>query len=301
MGSWGNAELLTSNGFLDHSPRFLYSPWGITGAVWTANEQGEIFPSPSAPDTLYLSRWDGQTFGTPEVLRRDDTALMRAFVDLGGKILYVWVEDLDGDWETPGDEELFWAVWDGVSWSEPVRLTENDLDDERPVLLPVGVGRALLLWVRIRPGEAGGEGVLLSRAFGPDGWQVETLLLEGRHIFDFQAAQAPDGQVAVVWSEFSAQGPDLFAVVYDPTSGSLTEPRQLTGDPHLESQVDAVFDGRTLTLTFLRTTVEERTETVRYTGPDAGDPSMYYHDEEVEITAPMPGAAHLYLLEGTLP
>ena len=81
----------------------------------------------------------------------------------------------------------------------------------------------------------------------------------------------------------------------------VTEPRQLTGDPHLESQVDAVFDGRTLTLTFLRTTVEERTETIHYTGPDAEDPSVYYQDEEVEITTPLPGAVHLYLLEATLP
>jgi hypothetical protein len=107
--------------------------------------------------------------------------------------------------------------------------------------------------------------------------------------------------VAVVWSEFGAQGPDLFAAAYDPVSGAISEPKQLTADQHLESQVDAVFDGHALTLAFLRTTVEERTETVRYTGPDAGDPSVYHCDEEIEVTAPMPGATHLYLLEATLP
>lgn len=300
-GAWSEPLLLTDNAFPDHSPRFLLGPWGITGVIWTANAQGEIFPDASAPDTLYLARWDGQAFGEPELLREGDTALMRALADLGSRILYVWVEDMDGDWETPGDEELFWAAWDGVEWSKPERLTQNDLDDERPVLLPAGAGKALLLWVRIQPGEAGKEGVLLARSFGPDGWGPENVLLEGRHIFDFRAAQGPGGSVAVVWEEFSEQGPDLFASVYDPRSGSCTEPRQLTADPHLESQVDAVFDGRTLTLAFLRTTVEERTETVRYTGPDAGDPSVYYQDEEVEITAPMPGATHIYLLEVALP
>lgn len=299
--SWTEPGHLTNNTFPDHSPRFLWGPWGITGAIWAANAKGEIFPNPAAPDTLYVARWDGQRFTAPEVLREGDTALMRTFVDLGDRILYVWVEDIDGDWETTGDEELFSAVWDGAMWGTPERLTQNDLDDERPVLLPAGLGRAMLLWVCIQPGEDGKEGVLLTRSFSQDGWGPENTLLGGRCIFDFRAAQAQDGRVAMVWQEFSDQGPDLFVTVYDPLGGTCSTPRQLTADQHLESQMDAVFDGHTLTLAFLRTAVEDTTETVHYTGPDAGDPSVFYQDEEVEITAPMPVATHLYLLEAPLP
>ena len=65
--------------------------------------------------------------------------------------------------------------------------------------------------------------------------------------------------------------------------------------------MDAVFDGYALSLVFVRTKVEDKTTTVHYTGPDAEDPSIFYEDKEVEITAPMPVAPHLYLLETTLP
>jgi len=301
-GQWSEPVRLTNNRFVDHSPTFLHGPSGITGFIWTANLHGGIFPDASAPDTLYLARWDGQTFTEPEVLREGATALMRTFVDLGDRVLYVWVEDMDGDWETADDEELFSAVWDGVTWGTPERLTQNDLDDERPVLLPAGLGRAMLLWVRIQEAEGSGkEGTLLRRAFGPDGWGPEATVLNDRQIFDFQATQARDGQIALIWEAFSAQGPDLFAAVYDPIDGTTSEPHQLTADPHVESQVDAVFDGHTLALAVVRTTVENRTTTVRYTGPDAGDPTIFYEDKEVEITAPMPAAPHLYLLEITLP
>ncbi len=299
--SWTAPLRLTDNDFPDHSPRFLHGPWGITGIIWTANAYGEIFPHVNAPDTLFLARWDGQAFSAPRMLREGDISHMRAFADLGGRILYVWVEDMDGDWGTRGDEELLWSVWDGASWTPPERLTTNSVDDEWPVLFPTGIGRADLLWVRIEPGAEGSEGVLLVRSFGPDGWTDERVLFEGRPIFSFSAARSRDGQVAVVWQELSAQGPDLFAVACNPATGHCTDPRQLTADPHQEGQLAVVFDGRVLTVAFVRTVVEDQTRIVRYTGPDLEDPTVYHQDEEFEITAPMPGPAHLYLLEVALP
>jgi len=61
-----------------------------------------------------------------------------------------------------------------------------------------------------------------------------------------------------------------------------------------------VFDGYTLSLVFVRTEVADRTTTVHYTGPDAEDPTISYHDKEVQITAPMPGEIDLYLLEADM-
>jgi len=300
--TWSVPTRLTTNDFPDHSPAFLSGPQGITGVVWTANTHGEIFPDAGTPDTLYLARWDGQSFTTPQLLREGDTAFMRTFVELGNKVLYVWAEDMDEDLATPNDEELFSTLWDGEKWGEPARLTQNDFDDESPMLFSEGQGRAVLLWVRVKEAEDGGKmGELHARTFDSAGWGAEMTVLTDQPLFDFQAAQARDGRIALIWEAFSAQGPDLFTAVYDPIDGTTSEPRQLTADPSMEGQVDAVFDGYTLSLVFVRTEVEDKTTTVHYTGPDAEDPSIFYEDKEVEITAPMPVASHLYLLETTLP
>ena len=299
--AWSAPTRLTKNDLPDHSPNLLSGPQGITGVIWTANTHGEIFPDASAPDTLYISRWDGRLFTTPQLLRENDTAFMRAFVDLGNKFLYVWVQDMDGDLATPNDEELFSAIWNGTSWEDQQRLTQNDSDDESPLLFADGWGRAILLWVRVRDGEGGGKvGKLHARHFDPAGWGSEKAVLDDQSMFDFCAAQARDGRIAVVWEGFGDQGPDLFTSIYDPIDDTSSEPRQLTADPSMEGQVDVVFDGYSLGLVFVRTEVADETSIIHYTGPDAEDPTISYHDKEVQITAPMPGEIDLYLLEADM-
>jgi len=295
---WSESVRLTENAVPDHSPILVRDAAGLVGVLWTANRRGELFPTELAPDTVFFAPWNGRTFDQPAVVREDDMAHARTAVQLAGGLLYVWAEDSDGDPTTIGDADLWYEVVDVGAVGPSGRLTDDSVDDVNPVLIALDSERALLLWVRERQD---GECDLLARTFGSVGWTAESTVMERFNAYTFEAVRTSDGRAAIVWEGFSDEGPDLFAAVYNATTSTISEPRQLTADLHTEAQLNAVHDGRTLTLAYVRTTIEESTGTFRYTGPDAEDPSLSYEDREVEITAPTPKAPHLFLLECPLP
>ena len=295
---WSEPVRLTDNVVPDHSPLVVRDAVGLVGVLWGANRRGELFPTDLAPDTVLFAAWNGHTFDLPTVVREDDVGHARTAVQVGNDLIYVWAEDNDGDPTTDGDAELWHKVTGAAPLAASGQLTDDIVDDVNPVLIALGAERALLLWVRERQD---GENDLVARTFGPAGWTGESTVMERFNAPTFEAVQTSDGRAAVIWEGWSDQGPDLFAAVYDPTTDTTFEPRQLTADPDTEAQLSATHDGHALAVAYVRTTVEDSTSTFRYTGPDAGDPSKMYEDREVEITAPSPGAPHLWLLECSLP
>lgn len=295
---WSEPVRLTENAIPDHSPLLVRNAAGLVGVLWGANRRGELFPTDLAPDTILFAAWNGRTFDLPAVVREDDVGHARTAVQVGNDVLYVWAEDNDGDPTTAGDAELWYKVTGAAPPAASGQLTDDAVDDVNPVLIALDAERALLLWVR---GGQDGESDLVARAFGPAGWTGESTVMERFNAPTFEAVQTSDGRAAVIWEGWSDQGPDLFVAVYDPTTDTTFEPRQLTADPDTEAQLSATHDGRALTVAYVRTMVEDSTSTFRYTGPDTGDPSKMYEDREVEITAPSPGAPQLWLLECSLP
>ena len=52
---------------------------------------------------------------------------------------------MDGDFATENDRELFYMLWNN-GWEVPVRITNNQLDDEEPLLAWAKDGTPQLLW-----------------------------------------------------------------------------------------------------------------------------------------------------------
>lgn len=283
---WGSPVQLTSNNIAEHSPQLVMSERGVTGVVWTSNEAGEVFPAPNSatPDSLYYAQWTGSGFGPPVLLAAHAPGTRRSVIDLGGSLLMAWVEDTDGNWETIGDLEVFAAQWKAEEWTARERLTEDTVDDENPLLVPVAGGRAALLWSHGITESAEHSGTLLSQIYDGEVWQPRIELLQASHLAGAVFAWDGEGRVAVVWEGFSNSGPDLHSVVCDPVAGTCTDLRQLTADQHAESQISASFDGRRLLVGFVRTNVEEVTEIVAQGG------------DGKEITFPAPQSTDLVLL-----
>ena len=295
---WIEPARLTENAFPDHSPALVGGSDGVLGVVWVGNRRGELFPSDLAPDTVYFAPCSDDGFGPAAILREGDAAVARSFAAVGGALVYVRSEDADGDPTSVGDASLWCETYVGGRPVASERLTDTAGDDVGLDLAAVTPDRAVLLWIREQPD---GRRALLARSIGPAGWETEWIVQEEFPASTIVTAAAPNGHVAVVWEGFSAVGPDLFAIVVDPTRRTASDRRQLTADADVESQASAVYDGKVLTVAFVRTMVTNESRTVRYSGPDAEDPSRTYVDRQVEIEVPARGTAHLLLLEAPLP
>jgi len=293
---WTEPGRLTENEVPDHSPFLIRDTGGLVGVLWVENPGGELFSTAQSPDTVVLARWNGSAFAPPTVVSEHEVAHARTAVQVGDQVVYVWAEDSDGDPTTAGDAELRYKTVGGIGVSGS--LTDDGVDDVNPFLVVLDEECALLLWVRERQN---GESNLMAMRFGPEGWAAESVAIERFNVYAFEATETQDGRVAIAWEGFSEAGPDLFAVVYDPIVATVTEPRQLTADPNTEAQLCLVHDGRILTAVYVGTTIADSTRSFHYSGSDSGDPETTYTDRVVEITAPSPGASHLWLLQSVLP
>ncbi len=253
-GQWETIERLSTNDVIDHSPRLVYGRRGITGVAWVRNLGGEVFPPPdgSSPDALYYAHWNGTSFEPAHLLTPELGGTQWAIAEREGLLVLVWVRDIDGDWATAGDNELFAATWRDGSWSATERLTENDVDDVRPMLVSGPSGGITLIWIRNDGGESGEGSTLMGRAFDGRTWTSESELFQAPQLISSVVAQNESGKTAVVWEGFSDVGPDLFATVFDLRTGVHTDPRQLTADRASEDQIAAGFAGDTLTVAFVR-------------------------------------------------
>ncbi len=145
---------LTSNGLCDFGPVIPQGEAPFPARVFWARSHGTDFTGSTTPLTLHTRRWlyrqssDPDVGWSPEVQAvgglSDIVDWKPLVIDAENSVLVI-TRDQDGDFETIDDSEL-WLVREiaGV-WSEPVRLTENDVPDEHPVMfLEEGVVR--LAW-----------------------------------------------------------------------------------------------------------------------------------------------------------
>ncbi|MBN1483351.1 MAG: carboxypeptidase regulatory-like domain-containing protein [Chloroflexia bacterium] len=232
--SWTAPLTLTDNSRLDHAPLLAPSPDDQhVLLLWRQNSQGHLLGSAEAPDTLYSTLWDGSAWSVTATLKVSDSlepSLACYSQSLAG---LVYVRDLDGDPVTAADQELYASTWDGVAWSSPQRLTDDDQPDGRPTLFYDTAGSPQLLWLK--------GGTLYQRSgalLGPD---QPVLDVGGAGLLDYRAAQDAAGRLLVLWPGRSQVGRDLHYVVYDAAAGSWGEPLPLTADRSLERMVDPVL------------------------------------------------------------
>jgi hypothetical protein len=127
---------LSAGGTLSHRPQVA----AITGgaiATWINNAGNEVMGTEVEPDTLMWRRynistnsWNDAAIVVPPVGGLVDYDLAAA----GGSAALVYTRDMDKNYATDADRELFYTLFDGTEWSPPVRLTTNLVPDAEPEL-----------------------------------------------------------------------------------------------------------------------------------------------------------------------
>ncbi len=224
---WSEPTLITNNAHIDHRPSIASSAGGLM-AVWHSNEANAYFPDYDYPDTVNFARWSESAFDNPSTLPFELPTMgsVSAAYD-GSNASLAWIQDIDGDFATTEDIELFRAKFDGDSWSDPERLTNDSLIDARPALLCSNEGAFETVWLK--------NGRLV-RLASEESLTYENVFasIQADGSTNYSVSCTDDGNIALVWSEYVGTQNDLLFSYFDSLSAQWSEPVQLTDNFELE-------------------------------------------------------------------
>ena len=278
-GTWSAALRLTTNGVVDHAP-CVAAAGSATLAVWLRNGDNDLVGTPATPNAIMFSeRPAGGDWSVPATAAAGLSGVATTALGFDGtRGVYVFSVDADGDLGTDTDQELYrLESTAGTGWSAPVRLTDDDVSDTNPQLLPDGGGGPRLFWYR-------GGTIMMARAddLSDQAVVVATDGTSGGR--DFRACASPSGQIALVYASAAPQGQDLYVAVYDADHGSWGAPQQLTDDADMERSPAAAYtqDG-TLVVAYTKVPMVAEQRTVEVAG------------RMVEVEVPTPDLADVSL------
>lgn len=227
--AWSQPVLLTDDNAFDLAPALVRGNDGQLVAVWRKNSAGELLSDNANPDQLMFALWDGSSWSQP-------AAIFNSVVGILGlaparhndnTMSIVYSQDMDGDYGTSEDQELFQTTWNGSSWGSPVRLTNDNVPDNSPSLFYTGDGQLQLVWVK---GES-----LYGLIGDLSGTPVEIIGDGSGTLLDYAAVQTPDDNLAMFWQASSEAGGDIYYAVYNAEHNAFSDIRQLTDDESLEA------------------------------------------------------------------
>ncbi len=291
--TWSEPMALTDNAVLDFGPQ-LAGPLanGDVVLTWNRNGANQIGgsgePGATTNTQVLTRRWShaGQSWGAEEVLAPNlSRELSESLAAGGGRAVYLWSMDVDGNGETGGDTELFYRVYDAAAgtWGAVTRYTDDAVADRDAQAAVDAGGKVYVVWNRdgnlVMDVDFSGEPSLVREE------------ATGLGFADFALTVGPGGNLAVIWQETSEHGSDAHFRVYDPASGTWSLDTPLSGDADLERSFAPVWDAAgNLTLAYNNVEIVKETMSVEMEG-----------GEVIEVeNVPQPGRVDLLVAKRAL-
>lgn len=282
---WAQAQSLTSNGYMDRSPKLAGSKADNTIVVWISNDKNDPEGNSGQPNTLWFSKWNGANWSVAQVIMTVPYPIVKyALTYDGSKGNIVLTMDTDQDTKTIEDHELYYLSYNNGLWSGSSRLTNDTVADDNPQLALDSKGNSVLVWLK-------GDEISTSTNFDMSSRRIVAQPGYSNSLADFKLATTLEGQIALMWSEpGESSSSDLQAIFYDQNFDVWGNQTQLTSDPEIEKYVTAAFyDQSKLVAVYDRTT---DTIPEGFAGQaESGSPSL---------AIPAPGATDLYMLSFTV-
>jgi hypothetical protein len=281
--SWTIPDAITDNNYLDGEP-LLAGPMGDGSllAVWVANENNRLVGDINHPSKLLWTRWNPTThiWAAPQILEPNLVGLLsQSFSGAGNKTVYGWTQDMDGDLNTPYDQELFIRQFNDPNWDNPIRLTDDNIPD-CSVRVAVSESNDLyLVWQQATDLVMDHNLTGISLVRENSGTVAFT---------DYTMTFGPAGNLILIWQEQSKEGVDAYYRVYDPACVLWSEDKQIFTDSSLERSFALVWDDvGNLTVAYNRVDIQLTNKMV-----DIGDNNL------IEINdVPTPGQVDLAIFK----
>lgn len=194
------------------APSVAFDNSGRGLAVWVHDND----PDPAAVDpSLLQSTWNGDAGNAPAALTLPGRFVTDPQVAFIGKdrAIAVWTQNeltrSNGENaslnEILNNQELYYAIWNGVGWSAATRLTNDSLADGRASLAgDPATGRALLAWVHYGDGDRTTRGDWQIRSAWWDGarWTPANAITEDGGVADLEPGVAfgAGGRAIIAWT-----------------------------------------------------------------------------------------------------
>lgn len=250
--NWINTKRITTNDYLDRSPKLAGKTSDDAILIWISNESNDIVGGSVNPNKLLYSQYLDNKWKEPKLIAEIPYPILRygAVYD-GNKGYIVLGLDTDNDVVTIEDHELFLTEFDkenGV-WGNLIQLTDDALADDNPQLGITPDAGIILTWLK--------NGELSSVVdFDMNSRKILRSDMDGYsgNLAEFRLASSNDGKLAMVWTEPSTKnGSDIHALFYDFISNRWGETKQLTNDAEAEFRMAASFyDNDTLAVLYNR-------------------------------------------------
>ena len=235
-GQWQPMQQLTTNSYLDRTPRIAGPSENNLILVWVANSNNDLEGSATATNQFLFSTWNGSAWSAPQTFAAVPYPLIKYDLSYDGTNAYVVMSlDSDNALTNVNAHELFEVVYQNSTWGGLQQLTSDSVPNDNPQMAIDPNGHVVLTWLK------GGE---VSRVvdFNFANRQVVSTNQYSSNLGDFKLASSSDGRLAILWAAPSPQYPsDLHVIFYDPIFEVWGSPRQLTADPETEMETAATF------------------------------------------------------------
>ncbi len=153
---WGTPGYISYDKHYDFEPVLTYDSEGHVIVVWSRIPTNTTPYPPSEPVNaleyleIVYSFWDGSAWSAPQLITNDTFADARAALTAGpnGKVMAVWVGDIDSNFNTTNDTDLYFSVWNGTHWTPKTALTSDTWLDYSVSLAHDSKGNVIACWVR---------------------------------------------------------------------------------------------------------------------------------------------------------
>jgi hypothetical protein len=236
-GTWLAALQMTTNSFLDRSPKLAGRAKDNMLLTWICNPANDTDGSAAAPNQIWSAKWNGVAWSVPQVVTTVSNALLKYDLVYDGTNanLVMSVDTVSGSTNANG-HELFRLACQNGSWGALTQLTSDQVPDDNPQMILDSAGNVTLAWLK-------GSELSSVVNFNQANRLVARTSEYSSNLADFTLAGSSDGKLAFLWAEPSENNSDLYAVFYDPIFGVWGMPRQWTHDPQAEYGKTMAFYG----------------------------------------------------------
>jgi len=190
-GPWTDDKQLTNNTYDDIAPSIIQASDGKIWVAWSSNRTGlyDVYYKTTSNNG---QTWSQETLAVSNPNDDNSPALLQA---QDGKIWLVWARNV-----TSTNHELFYKIYDGISWSPETQLTNNPNLDQMPAIMQTSDSKIWVFWHRMPlPDE---HFQLFYKTFDGSNWSSETQLTfdTKKDNVDPTVFQAKDGTIWLFWA-----------------------------------------------------------------------------------------------------